>query len=75
MPASSDCFWLLSREFDSLVTKLNKSPSVEDRRRLLRRMKVLIVEIDMLISSSLKQEIHDTIAFDQNEQHEMKVPH
>ncbi|MFI5419904.1 MAG: hypothetical protein ACHQ1H_02945 [Nitrososphaerales archaeon] len=60
MPTSSDRFQLFAREFDSLVLALNVSPSVEDRTKLLRRMKVLIVEIDMLILSNLKRENHDT---------------
>ena len=49
-------FQLFAHEFDSLVEKLHESSSLEERRKLLRRMKVLIVEIDMLILSSLKRD-------------------
>ena len=36
------------------------SPSLEERKTFLRRMKVLIVEIDMLILSRLKQDSLNT---------------
>lgn len=47
-------FQLFAHEFDSLVERLHESQSLEERRKLLRRMKVLIVEINMLILSNLK---------------------
>jgi hypothetical protein len=56
MLQSSDRIEFLGNEFESLLKRLKKSPSVEDRRQLLRQMKVLIVEIDMVILSSLKQD-------------------
>jgi hypothetical protein len=61
MPKSSERFQFLAHEFDSLVEKYNESPtpSLEERTKLLRRMKVLIVEIDMLILSSLKRDSQD----------------
>ena len=61
MPESSERFQLLAQEFDSLVERYNEfpTPSFAERAKLLRRMKVLIVEIDMLILSSLKGEGQD----------------
>lgn len=46
----------LAHEFDALAQSLSESPGLEERKRLLRRMKVVTVEIDMLILSSLKQD-------------------
>jgi hypothetical protein len=60
MLQSSDRIEFLGNEFESLLKRLRESQSVEDRRQLLRQMKVLIVEIDMVILSSLKQENHDS---------------
>jgi hypothetical protein len=53
---------LLRHQFDSLVERLNESPSpnLEEQTKLLRKMKVLIVEIDMLILSALKRDSQDT---------------
>ena len=59
MPNYSERFQLLSREFESLVQRLNDSPNLDERTKLLRRMKVLIVELEMLISSSLKRDTQD----------------
>jgi hypothetical protein len=58
MPNPSERFQLLGHQFDSLVAKLNEfpSPTLEERTKLLRRMKVLIIEIDMLILSVLKRD-------------------
>lgn len=55
MCKSSDRFLFLSRQLGELAQNLNESPSLEERTRLLRRMKVVITETNMVISSSLKQ--------------------
>ena len=52
-------FQFFAHELESLVERLHGSPSLEDRTKLLRRMKVLIVEIDMLILSTLKRDRQD----------------
>jgi hypothetical protein len=49
-------FHFLAQQFESLVNRLNACPTAEERRQLLKRMKVLIVEIDILIASSLKRD-------------------
>jgi hypothetical protein len=59
MNTSSERFQYLAFELVSQVERLSESSSSEDRTRLLRRMKVLIVEIDMLILSSLKRDNHE----------------
>lgn len=58
MPQLSRRFNVLAHQFDSLVERLNESPtpSLEERTQLLRRMKVLLVEIDMLIMSDLRRD-------------------
>jgi len=53
---TSDRFSELARELDALVKGLAESPKLDERRRLLRGMKVLIVEMDMLILSTLKED-------------------
>lgn len=60
MPNSSERFYMLSHQLESLVNRLNQCPELEERKQLLRQMKVVIVEIDMLILSSLKQDNLDT---------------
>lgn len=64
MPQPSHRFKLLTHQVDSLVEKLNESPTptLEERTKLLRRMKVLIVEIDMLIMSDLRRDGQDILA-------------
>ena len=42
-------FRCLAHEFDVLVQSLRDCPSLEKRKQLLRRMKILIDEIDELI--------------------------
>ena len=59
MPIPSERFEWLTQELDALVESLHVSQSLEERRLLLRRMKVLIVEIDMLILSDLKRDGQD----------------
>jgi hypothetical protein len=53
---TSDRLAKLARELDALVKDLAESPKLDERRRLLRRMKVLIVEMDMLILSTLRED-------------------
>ena len=60
MSSSPDRFQWLTQELDALAESLHISHSLDERRLLLRRMKVLIVEIDMLISSNLKRDTQDT---------------
>jgi len=60
MLKSSERFQLLGQQFGSLVERLNDSPSFEERTKLLQRMKVLIVELDMLVMSSLKRDSTDS---------------
>jgi len=49
-------FKWLADQFDALVLNLEVSADAKQRRQLLRRMKVLIDEIDDLILSSLKRD-------------------
>lgn len=49
-------------EFKALVESLNKVPNLKKRKQLLRRMKILIDEIDGLISSDLKQDEQGTVS-------------
>jgi hypothetical protein len=48
MPNPSEKFQSLIRQLDALVSGLQKPKSMEERGRLLRRMKVVIDEIDEL---------------------------
>ena len=48
MPNPSDRFQLLANQFDTLVESLNESSILEERRDLLRQMKILLDEIDGL---------------------------
>ena len=54
MPVPVQHFRWLTDQLDLLVISLNHSPTSEERAQLLRRMKALIDEIDVLNSSSLK---------------------
>jgi hypothetical protein len=60
MPKHSDRFQWLSQQFEALAESLHDSPSVKERKQLLRRMKILIDEIDALILSTLKQDREET---------------
>lgn len=55
-----DRFLWLANQFEALVERLNVSPSVEERSKLLRRIKILIDEIDQLIFSTSKRIEQDT---------------
>jgi hypothetical protein len=56
MPMPKERFQWLAHEFDTLVKKTNECSNMEERRTLLRRMRILIEEIDALISSTLKRD-------------------
>jgi hypothetical protein len=60
MPTMSERLQWLAQQFDSLIEKLTASPIREDRTQILRRMRVLIVEIDSLILSDLKRDKQET---------------
>jgi hypothetical protein len=55
-----DRIQLLGKQFESLTLKLAEAQSPEERTKLLRQMKVLIVEIDMVILSSLRRDDQDS---------------
>ena len=59
MPRHSQGFHSLAHEFDELVQRLNESPNLKERTQSLRRMKILIDEIDGLIFSTLKRDKQD----------------
>jgi hypothetical protein len=65
MPQQSDRFRLLAHQVESLVERLNDfpPPSLDERTKVLRRMKVLIVEIDMLIMSDLRRDSQEASSF------------
>jgi hypothetical protein len=56
MSSPTERFQSLSQQLDALVSALHKSNSVNERVRLLRRMKILIDEIDALNLPSLKRD-------------------
>jgi hypothetical protein len=58
--AQMRCDAWLAQQFDSLVGKLNAAPSREDRTQILRRLRVLIVEIDSLILSDRRRDKQET---------------
>jgi hypothetical protein len=60
MPKQSDRFQWLAREFDALAESLEDCPNLEKRRQLLRRMRILIDEIDKLVIFTLKREKQET---------------
>jgi len=69
MPNTSERLVWLARQFDSLIERLHESPSLEERTKLLQRMKALIVEeIDTLIMFALNREKHDTTGSPQPDQ-------
>lgn len=60
MPERSERFRWLAHQIGALLESLNECPSLEERKQLLRRMKILIDKIDGLILSTLKREGEDT---------------
>jgi hypothetical protein len=59
MPRPSERFEWLAEQLDTLLTVFNHTTDSQERRQLLRRMKVLIDEIDALIVFSSKREKQD----------------
>jgi hypothetical protein len=59
MPESAERFEWLTQQLDALAERLHVASTLDERRLLLRRMKVLIVEIDMLILSALRRDSRD----------------
>jgi hypothetical protein len=59
MPNSTERFEWLTQQLDPLAQGLHIARTLDERRLLLRRMKVLIVEIDMLILSDLERDRQD----------------
>lgn len=68
MPRLSDNFQLLAHQFDLLVEMVNECKDPKERMHLLRHMKVILNEIDVLILSSLKRDMQDTIGSPSPEQ-------
>jgi len=58
MLKQSERFQFLAHQFNSLVERYNEAPTpgLEQRTKLLRGMKVVIVEIDMLVLSALRRD-------------------
>ena|SRR5258708_3295444 len=59
MTTPSDRFELLVRQYESLIEIFDESTKLEARRRLLRQMNAVLLEIDMLNMSSLKFDKQD----------------
>jgi hypothetical protein len=51
----SERFQLLARQFVTLEQSLHESPSLEERAQLLRRMKIVIAQMDNLILPTLEE--------------------
>jgi hypothetical protein len=60
MPRPATRFQWLAQQFDMLVETINECEDPKKRKPLLRRMKVLIDEIDVVVSASLKRDTQDT---------------
>jgi hypothetical protein len=60
MPKQSERFLWLAHEFDTLAQSLENCPETEKRKQLLRRMKILIDEIDKQILFNLKRDTEET---------------
>ena len=56
MTNPSQRFRWLVHQFDALVENLDECASLEKRKRVLTRMKILIEEIDQIILSTLKRD-------------------
>jgi hypothetical protein len=52
MTNPSGRFLWLANQFEALAERLNESLSTEERTKVLKRMKILINEIDQLIAST-----------------------
>jgi hypothetical protein len=62
MGSPSERFQWLAQQFDALVERLSECKSLEERKQLLRRMMILIHEIDALILSALTRDKQGTTA-------------
>lgn len=62
MPKDSESFNRLTVQFKTLAESLKEVPNLKKRKQLLRRMKILIDEIDGLISSDLMQDAQDSVS-------------
>jgi hypothetical protein len=60
MPRPQTRFQWLAQQFDRLVETIHECEDPKKRQHLLRRMKVLVDEIDVAVSSSLKKDKQDT---------------
>ena len=60
MSKTSDRFQWLAREFELLAENLENCPNLEKRKQLLRRMKILIDEIDTQILFIMKRDAQKT---------------
>jgi hypothetical protein len=58
-------FQRLAQQFDTLIGNINDAQDPKERKRLLRRMKIVIDEIDALVSSSLKPDTASSPSPDQ----------
>lgn len=59
MPKDPGKFYTLTVQFQALLESLSKVPNLKRRKQLLRRMKMLIDEIDGLISSDSQRDDQD----------------
>jgi hypothetical protein len=55
MSDSSEQFYLLANQFESLLEELKECPTPSERTRFLKRMKIVIDAVDALILSDLKK--------------------
>jgi len=72
MSRQPDRFQWLAHEFDVLAQSLGDCPSLERRKQLLRRMKILIDEIDKLIIFTLNREKPENPITSPSSQHTAK---
>ena len=56
MTNPSERFRWLAHQFDALVENLDECSSMEERKRVLKRMEILIDEVDEIILSTLKRD-------------------
>ena len=56
MTNPSERFHWLADQFDALVENLDECSSMEERKRVLKRMKILIDKLDQIILSTLKRD-------------------
>ena len=63
MPKPSKRLQQLTDEFDTLLERLHELPNLEERMKLLVRMRILVEEIDILIFSPEERlKPHSTIS-------------